>query len=173
MKNSIILDKDHGVNPSLILCFWCGEPEKGIALLGNSIRVKKNKQARQPRSGIRPGSLSSSDFKAPRCMWDGDYTPCDKCLSKMKKGTVIIEITPGYIPTHLPDGIPAVINGNVWATGRYICVSNNASFLATFKEFLIKDFWPDVDVMFMEEETFTPFLNNIQNQPEAPTSEEC
>jgi hypothetical protein len=33
MKDSIRLSEKHGVNPSLMLCFYCGEAS-GVALLG-------------------------------------------------------------------------------------------------------------------------------------------
>lgn len=65
----IMLSKEHGVNPSMMVCFWCGE-EKGIALLG-----KLKGDAEAPRKAVY------------------DYDPCEKCLEKQKQGVMLVEVT--------------------------------------------------------------------------------
>lgn len=60
------LSPKHGVNPSMILCFWCGE-SKAVALCG-----------RLP-----------NDAEAPRQMVT-DYDPCDKCQKLWENGIVLI-----------------------------------------------------------------------------------
>ena len=68
-KDSIKLSEKHGVNPSLTVCFWCGE-HTGIALL---VRLPGDKEA--PKEII------------------ADYEPCDKCKEQWNKGIPIIEVS--------------------------------------------------------------------------------
>lgn len=69
MSRKIRVSKKHGVNPSLLNCFFCGE-SKGIALLGEL-----------------PG-----DKEAPRSIV-ADYEPCDKCKERQKEYILAIEAT--------------------------------------------------------------------------------
>ena len=62
----ITLHPEHGVNPSLEVCFWCGEA-MGVALLG--------------RNGGK---------EAPREICTG-YAPCDKCKETMTQGAALFE----------------------------------------------------------------------------------
>jgi hypothetical protein len=68
--NSITLSEKHGLNPSIIKCFVCGE-DVGIALMG---RLK-------------------DDAEAPRECMTGEL--CDKCkeLIDKQKGAFILEVT--------------------------------------------------------------------------------
>jgi len=70
-KNDIVLSPKHGVNPSLGVCFWCGE-ENGTVIL--------------------PGKLKG-DVEAPRYMCI-DYEPCDKCKEQRARGITMIEVKP-------------------------------------------------------------------------------
>ena len=65
----IRLSPQHGVNPTLLKCFWCGG-DAGIALLG---KLK-------------------GDAEAPRetCL---NLEPCDACKAKFKQGVQLIEVT--------------------------------------------------------------------------------
>ena len=65
----ILLSPKHGVNPTLLKCFWCGG-DAGIALLG---KLK-------------------GDAEAPRkiCL---NLEPCDACKAKFKQGVQLIEVT--------------------------------------------------------------------------------
>lgn len=78
MSRSIRLSEKHGVNPSLINCFFCGE-SKGIALMG---RLKGDAEA--PRSCVM------------------DYEPCDKCKAMFDQGVLLIGVT----TTQPSDGRP-------------------------------------------------------------------
>ncbi len=64
-SDSIKLSPKHGLNPSMRICFWCGE-EDGIALLGKL-----------------PG-----DKEAPRQVVV-DYEPCPKCKEIFSKGIMV------------------------------------------------------------------------------------
>ena len=65
----IKLSKEHGLNPTMGICYLCGEPTGEIGLLG-----------RLP-----------NDKRAPRysCV---SKEPCDKCKENMKQGIMIIEV---------------------------------------------------------------------------------
>lgn len=64
----MVISKKHGLNPSMDICFFCGEP-KGIALFGKM----------------------KGDAAAPRQVFL-NYEPCEKCQALMDKGTAIIEV---------------------------------------------------------------------------------
>lgn len=66
---SIRLSDKHGVNPSLSVCFLCGEDKNEILILG-----------------MLPG-----DKEAPRrSVYNKE--PCDKCKSYMKRGIILISV---------------------------------------------------------------------------------
>ena len=67
-KDSIRISPQHGVNPSMMLCFWCGGT-KGVALLG---ALPNDKEA--PRLAVY------------------DYEPCEECATKMAQGITIMEV---------------------------------------------------------------------------------
>lgn len=72
MSKSIKISEKHGVNPTMPLCFFCGEEKNEIVLLGKL-----------------PG-----DVEAPRHMWmPGDYEPCPACQEKWDIGIAMIEVT--------------------------------------------------------------------------------
>ena len=104
MSKGIKLSKKHGLNPSLDICFWCGEP-KGLALCG---RIK-------------------GDAEAPRSMVTS-LEPCDKCKDKFKLGVHLIEVIDdgsrfgdnkafAFVDT---EGKPH------WPTGRYVVMKPEA-----------------------------------------------
>jgi len=64
----LYLSPTHGVNPSVMKCFFCLE-DKGVALLG---RLKEDKEA--PREGVY------------------DFEPCEKCAGYMKQGIILISV---------------------------------------------------------------------------------
>lgn len=68
---SVRLSPKHGLNPSLAVCFFCGEDNGEI---------------------IIPGMMKG-DREAPRrACWNMD--PCAKCAEHMKAGIILIEATP-------------------------------------------------------------------------------
>lgn len=68
--SSIRLSENHGVNPSLGLCFWCGEEDGTLLLLG-----------RLPNDAEAPRKVCAS------------YEPCDKCTAGMAQGITLMEAT--------------------------------------------------------------------------------
>ena len=75
MSNSIKLSPQYGVNPTIPICFWCGEERGEIAMLG---RLGDGRQG--------------EDIQAPMRMVI-DYEPCAACQSKMAEGFTVIEAT--------------------------------------------------------------------------------
>ena len=104
MSKGITLSKKHGINPSLDICFWCGEP-KGLALCG---RMK-------------------GDAEAPKQMVTS-LNPCDKCREKFKLGVHLIEVTDDG--SRFGDNKAfafKVADGTFqWPTGRYVVMKPEA-----------------------------------------------
>ena len=101
MSKSIKLSPKHGVNPTIPVCFFCGEEKNEVALLG--------------KIGGR-----NEDLEAPRHMVI-DYEPCDKCRERWQQGVAIIEVA----TTPLSDGRPP-IQENLYPTGRHIVIKTEA-----------------------------------------------
>lgn len=123
MSKSIKLSPKHGLNPTIPVCFFCGESKNEVALLG---------QIGDRRKG--------EDLEAPMKMIL-DFEPCDECNKKFAQGVLLIEVTtsPEYI------GMP--IAENAYPTGRYVVVKPealNGDFKAGSKALVLKK-----DFMFM------------------------
>lgn len=79
MSNSIKVSQKHGVNPTIPVCFWCGEDKNELYLLG---KLK-------------------DDAEAPmRAVYD--YEPCDKCKGFIEKGVQLIGATTDPIQKGMP-----------------------------------------------------------------------
>ena len=87
MKNDDIkLSPKHGLNPTIPVCFYCGEEKNEVALLG---KIDKN------------------DSEAPmRCIIN--YEPCDKCKEKQKDYVLLVTAT------EKPQGDLPPIQGNLY-----------------------------------------------------------
>lgn len=70
MSNSVKISPRHGLNPSIPICFWCGEEKNEVVLLG-----KMNKE----------------DSEAPRRILI-DYKPCEKCKKAFEQGIQVIGV---------------------------------------------------------------------------------
>lgn len=103
MSNSIKLSPNYGVNPTIPVCFFCGESKNEIALMGHIGDGRKHE-----------------DFEAPKYMVL-DYEPCDCCKEKFSQGVLIIEVT----RTPLPDNRPQIAEG-AYPTGRHVVVRKEA-----------------------------------------------
>lgn len=96
MSKGIEVSPKHGLNPTIPVCFFCGEEKNEIALLG---RIRK-KDTRPTAWGGRSTKVIDDDVEAPMKMVM-DYEPCDKCKEQFDKGVLLIGVT-----THAPDGRP-------------------------------------------------------------------
>ena len=131
--SNIKISEKHGVNPSVEVCFWCGEP-MGIALLG---KLK-------------------GDVEAPREICTS-YEMCDKCKEHNK--TMIHMIEASRTPLH--KGQPSINeDSNAYPTGRNFWIKDKAlkallkpeSFEETLK----------YRSALLEPDAFNEFLNMIQ-----------
>ncbi len=126
MAGSIKLSPKHGVNPAMGQCFWCGEDDGTLVLMG-----------RQP-----------DDKEAPRHIVTS-YQPCAKCQANMDKGVTFIEAT----TTANSKGQPPM--GQGYPTGRWCVVKESAvremvqepllsQMLKAHKTFIDPDAWDKV-----------------------------
>lgn len=95
-KNIRVSEK-HGVNPSLGVCFWCGQEDGSVLMLGKL-----------------PG-----DKEAPRRTING-YEPCGECKKGMERGITFIQMS--KVP--LLDEQSTV--GEGYPTGRWVVVKEDA-----------------------------------------------
>ena len=84
MSKGIELSPKHGLNPTVLVCFFCGEDKNELALLGR-VRSKKNSDVEAPRRAVL------------------NTEPCDKCKAHMAQGVILISVRDNEADT---DGNP-------------------------------------------------------------------
>jgi hypothetical protein len=69
MRDGIVLSEKYGVNPTIPICFFCGEPKNELILMG---KLK-------------------GDVEAPKniCI---NKEPCDQCKEYMEKGVMLVSV---------------------------------------------------------------------------------
>lgn len=93
--SGIKISQNHGVNPSIPICFFCHRPKNEIVLMG---KLK-------------------DDRKAPMyCIVDQE--PCDECKKDMAMGIALI----GTRNTPVSEQQPAIGNG-LYLTGDFIVIA--------------------------------------------------
>lgn len=98
MDKSIKISPNHGLNPTIPICFWCGKEKNEIAIMG---KINKN------------------DDKMPMhaCL---NYEPCESCRDKMNLGVTVIEATATpNVATNVP------MQANAYPTGRWSVVTRD------------------------------------------------
>ena len=104
---SIRVSKKHGVNPSVELCFYCGEG-KGVALFGKLSNQRAEQMFLDHEVSIADVALG--DVEAPRQVIL-NKEPCDKCKENMSRGVALIKVkTP---------------EDNPQPTGQYVVVTED------------------------------------------------
>ena len=108
MGKSIEISKKYGVNPTIPVCFFCGEQKNEIALLGHIGDRRKGEDIEAPRYAVL------------------DYEPCDCCKDKFNQGVLFIEVT----SRQPEDRRPAISKDDrgvfVYPTGRHVVVKREA-----------------------------------------------
>lgn len=113
---SVTLSPRYGVNPTIPVCFWCGEERNEVALMG---RISRKKEVRNAWGGT--SNVVESDIEAPRNMVL-DYEPCDECRKYMDMGFTVMEATTA------PNSATNVeIQSGVYPTGRYAVLKMDAA----------------------------------------------
>ncbi len=98
MSRSIRLHPQHGVNPTVNVCFFCNKDKNEVLLLGAAYRGE-----------------------APRRMVVG-YEPCDECKSNMAKGITLIECTSNPNTHEQPE-----IQRGCYPTGKWCVITEDAA----------------------------------------------
>lgn len=124
---SIKISKKHGLNPSLVCCFFCGE-EKEIALFGK---------------------IDKLDSVAPSRVVLG-YDPCDKCKEKFKEGILVIECIEEVF-----DNRPLIQQG-LYPTGRW-CVLREEAVCRMINNTSLLDDILERKTMLVDKETMSLF----------------
>ena len=102
MSKSIKLSPQHGLNPCIPVCFFCGEEKNEIALLGHIGDGRKGEDFEAPRKAVL------------------DYVPCEECQKKFAEGVLLIEVTGS------PEVISMPIADGAYPTGRFVVVKPEA-----------------------------------------------
>ena len=101
--SGIRLSKKHGVNPTIKVCFFCGEDTNEIAFLG---KLPNDEEA--PKRTIL------------------DYCPCDKCKEKMDEGVTLIEVDYSS-PCKYPSISKDSDGHEVFPTGRWCVITKEGA----------------------------------------------
>lgn len=97
-KDEISLHPKYGLNPSVGMCFWCGQDTGEILLFGNAVKGEA------PRRTV------------------ASYAPCQDCASKWERGFVFIEAD----TKPLVEGQTEISPG-AWPTGNYAVINPEAA----------------------------------------------
>lgn len=108
MGNSIKISKKYGVNPTIPVCFFCGEQKNEIALLGHIGDRRKGEDLEAPRYTVL------------------DYEPCDCCKDKFSQGVLFIEVTRRQPEDKRPAISKDEMGASVYPTGRHVVVKREA-----------------------------------------------
>ena len=98
---SIKVSEKYGVNPTIPVCFFCGEEKNEVALLGKITDKQTKEEIEAPMRTVI------------------DYEPCDKCKEQWSKGVAIIEVTKNDLGRRC-------IAKDVQPTGRFIVLKPEA-----------------------------------------------
>ena len=119
MSKSIPLSPKHGLNPTIPVCFFCGEQKNEVVLLG---RVGGKK-----------------DLEAPRTMLM-DYVPCEECQKKFAQGLLVIEVVDYPVAENQLE-----ITEGYYPTGRYFVIKPQSEDQVGKKCLMLKE---EFDVVF-------------------------
>lgn len=108
MAKNITLSPKHGLNPTIPVCAWCGEPKNEIALMG---RIKTDVRGEDPEAPMH-------------CVLD--YEPCEHCAEQWATGVVVLEATTRRPTPYRP---PIQKNGDdeIYPTMRYVVIKPEAA----------------------------------------------
>lgn len=143
MANSIKLSEKHGVNPTILICAWCGEQKNEIALLGHIGDKRKGEDLEAPRSCVL------------------DYEPCDCCREQWSKGVAILEATT-KVPSPYRPPIQKQGRDNIYPTMRMVVISAEAT-KRLFGDYIDREFEAG-QTMLLEDEAFEHIFGGALNE---------
>ena len=103
MSDYINLSEKYGVNPTIPVCFWCGEKKNEVVLLG------------------KVTNFNGEEIMMPTtaCI---DYEPCDKCKENMDMGFMVFEAT------QEPNDVTSKeIQPGIYPTGNWVVVRKESA----------------------------------------------
>lgn len=102
--SDITLSPRYGVNPTIPVCFWCGEETGEIVLMGHVGDGRKHEDVEMPMHMIL------------------NYEPCEECQKMMDMGITVMEAT------DIPNEVSKVeLQRNVYPTGRWVVIKPEAA----------------------------------------------
>lgn len=129
MSDSIKLSPKYGVNPTIPVCFWCGEEKNEVALMGHIGDGRKHEDFEMPMHAVI------------------NYEPCEECQKAMAMGVTIMEAT------HEPNRVTDVeFQNGTYPTGRWVVMKPEAA-RRIFKVSA------DVKKIFVDVELFSNIIN--------------
>lgn len=132
-NNGIKLSPKYGLNPTIPVCFWCGQPKNEIALLGKLGDRRKGE-----------------DIEAPReCVLD--YEPCATCKENMDNGFTLMEVSEQ--PTSKGQPPMQTSPTNLYPTGRFVVLKMEAAERIFKKEYITSS-----RKLLMPSEVFNQFV---------------
>ncbi len=130
---AIKLSPKHGVNPTIPICFWCGDERNEVALMGRIGDGRKGEE-----------------YGAPHHMVV-DYEPCDRCKAAMESGFTVLEVTES------PNENSSVeIQDGIYPTGRFVVLTKGAA------ERIFRGVAEKNTKVFMNSEIFSKMVEKIQ-----------
>ena len=144
MANSITLSKEHGVNPTIPVCFFCGEPRNEVALLG---KLKDDKEA----------SMYSII----------DYEPCESCKEKMSYGVTLIGVVDKQPEDNRPPVKASNLENDLYPTGSW-CVITVDDFCEIFE---VEDKESIPNAIYLDQELLNKFLEETEQEDESGMEE--
>lgn len=133
-KGDIRLSKKYGVNPSIPICFWCGQEKNEIALLGHIGDGRRGEDLEAPRNILL------------------DYEPCDGCQKNMALGVTVMEAGISPIFKNQPEFQPGT-----YPTGKWIVLKKEAA------DRIFGDELKGHNKIFVDSETFKHFVQTEES----------
>ena len=99
--DGLVLSDKHGMNPTIAVCFFCGQSKDEIILTGRA-GEKIAKKAGHPDGAMPMYS----------CV---DKVPCETCAKYMENGIIVIETEDNPVNREYPER-----TGNMWVMGEKI-----------------------------------------------------
>lgn len=154
MSNTIKISPKHGLNPTIPICFWCGQDKNEVGLLGK---------------------IDKEDSEAPQRMII-NYDPCDKCSELFSKGIHVIgasnhPIVPSMFPIISDENMTLYPTGSMFVATedwvkRFLKANQREDMLddvlakktlimpdSIVSEIVKESKSPEMEVQFLEEES--------------------
>lgn len=143
MSKGIKISPQHGLNPTIPVCMFCGKEKNEVVLLG--------------KIGGR-----NEDIEAPRNMIF-DYEPCDECKAKIGDGILVIGVKPRNGRNIMP------IMNDLVPTGTWCAMTEEAvihSFDLDGKNAVLKDAVIKTRRLLVDNEILANLLDDYNKQME-------